>query len=358
MKTFVAFLSVAVFSATAYPSEPASSPPQSPPPAEVTAVVRRDTLFDVMPTVGTFKARQITKLGSQVAGRVEAVLVDVGDNVKKGQELVRLERNFFEIEMAQRQADLDIAKLAVSDAKRKLERARELWGDGVDPPISQQFLDDAQTGHSMALARLNQAEQAIRFISERLKETVIRAPYDGVIMQRFVHQGEPVQAMFITPLLEIQEVSVLELLFSLPQESLPRVKKGMPVLFRVEGLPGGQGMATLETIFPANDEATRAFRCRVIVQNPNQVLRPSLLAQVGVVKRQLPNVLAVPRSALTETLTGWRATVVADGKREARDVKIGLITFMDSVEILDGLREGEQVVLAHADASQGKESNE
>ncbi len=357
MKSVLALLSFAIISSTAFSSESTPEPTRSQPPAEATALVRRETLFDVMPTLGTFKAHQTTKLGSQVAGRVEAVLVDVGDTVKKGQELVRLERNFFDIEMAQRDADREAAKLAVEDAKLKLERARELWGDGVDPPISQQFLDDAKTGHALALVRLNQAEQAIRFTAERLKETVIRAPYDGAITQRFVHPGEPVQAMFITPLVEIQEMSVLELLFSLPQESLSKVKKGTPVLFRVEGLPGGQGMAVLDTIFPANDEATRAFRCRAIVQNPSQILRPSLLAQVGVVKRQLPNVLAVPRGALTETLTGWKATVVAEGRREVREVKVGLITFMDSVEILDGLREGERVLLANAEASASEESS-
>lgn len=312
--------------------------------------IRRETIFQLIPTVGTFQAHQKTKLGSQVAGRVETVLVDVGDVVKKGQELIRLEKNFFEIELAQRRAELESSQITVAELAVKRDRARELWGTGENAPVSRQFVDDAEAAFNVAQSRINQSQQAIRYSEERLKETTIRAPYDGVITQRLVDVGEPVEAMFITSLLEVQELTTLELIFSLPQESLSRVKTGMPVLFRIEGLPGFIGQAKLDTIYPTLDEATRSARCRAFVQNSDLKLRPSLLAEVGVVEREIPNALSVPRRALTQTSSGWRVTVLENGKAVSREVKIGVISILDNAEVMEGLKEGDRVLVMKPDA--------
>lgn len=326
-------------------ASPAEIAAPAPKPAGNWVPVKRDTIYDLIPAVATFRAKQMTKLGSQVAGRVEAVMVDVGDKVKKGQELVRLERSFFEIEIDQRKAELEAAQASLADAKARLDRAKELWGDGKSAPISRQELDAAQTMYNVDEAKIHQAEKALRFAEERMKETVIRAPYDGVISQRLVHPGEPIQAMFVTSLLEIQEISTLEMAFALPQEAFQNAKLGMPVLFRVDGMEGYVGSGVLDTIFPAADENTRSVRCRVWVKNDDLRLRPGLLGEAGVVKREIKNALAVPRAALTQTSSGWRVKVLEEGKIVDRDVKIGLMSLLDNAEVKEGLKEGDLVLM-------------
>ncbi|MBI1784879.1 efflux RND transporter periplasmic adaptor subunit [Candidatus Sumerlaeota bacterium] len=334
-------------------ADAATDSPSFPPPASVPAAgepkgtwitVGRETLYQVIGTLGTFQAKQTSKLGAQVQGRVEVVLVDVGDTVKKGQELVRLEAKFFELELAQRRAELETARVSVSDAKVALDRNKALWGNGKTPTISQAEMDRAQTVYDLAVAKSKQVEETVRYAEERLKETVIRAPYDGVISQRLLDPGEPITGMMVAHMLEIQQIDPIELVFSVAQENISRLKKGTRVLFRVEGVENGQGAGLIDTIYPAADEATRTIRCRVTVENHDLRFRPSLLAEVGVVQHEVPNALALPRACLNETASGMTVAVLENGQTAQREVKTG-ITFLDKVEITDGLKEGDKVLL-------------
>ncbi|MBI3736105.1 hypothetical protein HY256_06295, partial [Candidatus Sumerlaeota bacterium] len=92
------------------------------------------------------------------------------------------------------------------------------------------------------------------------------------------------------------------------------------------------------------DEATRTIRCRVTVENHDLRFRPSLLAEVGVVQHEVPNALALPRACLNETASGMTVAVLENGQTAQREVKTG-ITFLDKVEITDGLKEGDKVLL-------------
>ncbi len=344
---------VNVLESTAQASEPTTTKPAIEAKADTTApappasdrrweAVKRETLYQIIPTLGTFQARQTSKLGSQVNGRVETVKVDIGDVVKKGQELVRIDPKFYELEVAQRKTELESAKVAVADAKLKLDRTLSLWGDGKSPPISRQELDQAQTTYDLAVSKAKQSEEGVKYSEERLRETIIRAPYDGVITQRFMDSGELIAGMMVSHLLEIQETDPIELLLSLAQENASRVKKGMKVLFRVEGIEAGQGLGIIEMVFPQMDAATRSIRCRVLVANPDFKYRPGLLAEVGVVEREIPNALSIPRAALMQSGDAWRVVVRENGQSVEREVKIG-VTFLEKAEVLEGLKEGDEI---------------
>lgn len=88
---------------------------------------RRGTIRQLVPAVGSFRARQTTRLGAQVSGRVLAVLVDVGERLKKDQELIRLDPALFQIERAQREAELEAAKVALAEAELNYTRMKNLW---------------------------------------------------------------------------------------------------------------------------------------------------------------------------------------------------------------------------------------
>ncbi len=316
----------------------------SPAPRGEWVIVNRGTIRSSVPAVGMLRARQTTKLGSQVSGRVELVLVDVGDVVKKGQELVRLDPVFFGIERSQRVADLDAAKAALWETETQHTRMKNLWEkpQGKEPSIPKKLYDDAKARFDAAQARVKQAEEALRYADERLRELVIRAPYDGVVTRRLVDPGEPVTSTPVSHLIEIQEVGTLDLEFSLPQEMLSRVRAGTHVTFEAEGVPETKGSSQVAVVFPAVEEATRSFRSRVTVPNPSGIYRPGMLIRVWVVDQEVKDALLLPRKAVTETAQGWQVLASNSESPVRRPIKLGLVT--DTlVEVKDGLREGDRV---------------
>lgn len=325
---------------------PSLTPASAPLPEGEKAPVVRGTLRLEIPAVGTLRARQITNIGPQVTGRVEAVLVDVGDRVRAGQELVRIDPTFFNIELDQRKAEVENAKVALANAELNYNRMKALWEvpQEQSPSIPQKLYDDAKAQYNAALAQLKVAEAALRYCEKRVRETVIRAPYDGIITKRYVHPGEMVTSMPVSRLLEIQEIQTLELEFSLPQTMLSQVHEGTPVEFSVEGIPDASGSAAIAIVYPDIDEVTRSFRCRVYLDNPEGKYRPGLLAQVRVCIQEIHGALIVPRAALNQKGEEWRVTVLKDNVPEIRAVQVGLVT-ENQVEILQGLAEHEVVLV-------------
>ncbi len=324
-----------------------SSPPPAEPALKGTWVeARRQTVRRFASAVGTFKPRQTTHVGSQVSGRVREVLVDVGAAVKKDQELVRLDPALFEIELTQRKADLEAARVSLGEAELHLGRMKNLWENpgGEAPSIPRKLYDDALSRHQAGVARMKQAEAGVAHAEERLRETVIRAPYDATVTRRFVDPGEPVTSMPVTQLLELQETRVLELVFSLPQELLRAVRPGTPVEYEVEGLPESRGSGTVEVVFPALEESTRSLRCRVLVNNAKGTYRAGLLAAVRVLEEEISDAVTVPRGAVTETGGGWQVWKAEGEKPVRRAVKVGVITG-EEAEIREGLEAGDKVLL-------------
>lgn len=308
--------------------------------------VARGTLRQLYPATGNFRARQITNIGPQIGGRIQTVLVDVGDSVKKGQELVRIDPKFIEIELAQRKAEIENAKVGISNTELNFNRMKTLWDvpKGQTPSVSQKYYDDAKSQFDSARAQLKMAEVALSLAEEHWRETVIRAPYDGVISKRFVHPGEQVTAAPVSRLLEIQETGILELEFSLPQNMLSQVKTGTPVEFEVDGIQDSLDTGKISVVYPDLDEATRSFRCRVILNNVKQKYRPGLLAQVRVVVQEIPDALYVPLASLSQTANSYQVQVYDEGRPSPCPVEVGLMT-ADKVEIRKGLQEKAKVFM-------------
>jgi membrane fusion protein (multidrug efflux system) len=329
------------------PAKADAAPPA--PGSWVTA--RRGKLVRHVPAIGNFRARQSTRLGGQVSGRVVEVFVDIGDRVKKDQPLVRLDPVTFQLEVEQRKADQEAARVAAEDAKLHFDRMKHLWEKpaGQEPSVPRKQFDDAKARLDGAVARVKRSDADLRLAEERLRETVIRAPFDGVITARLVDVGEPVMSMPITYVVEIKEVDVLDLEFSLPQELLESVRPGTPVDFEADGAPGGPGRGTIAIVYPALDEATRTFRCRVRIENKDGKLRSGLLARVRVAVGESVEALLVPRAALATAASGWEVRVAgAGGAPKPRPVTVDETNETEAV-VREGLQPGDRVWVPAAD---------
>jgi membrane fusion protein, multidrug efflux system len=235
-------------------------------------------------TVGTIFPQYKTPLGSIVSGRVDCVLVDVGDVVKKGEALIRLDTTFFTIALREAEAALASAKIERMDAERNFERMKKLYNkpEGQTPSISQKRFEDAKTRYDEAIIGEGRAEESAKRAKTNLKEATIVAPYDGIITRRCVHPGEAITATPITKLIEIMSIDSLYVEFSIPQLWLSKVHLGTPMTLHVEGDKGLQHSAKIDLIFPDVDERTRSIKCRTFLPKGSEQFHPGSLVTVHI----------------------------------------------------------------------------
>ena len=231
-------------------------------------------------TIGTVCPRHKTTLGSVVSGRVDEVLVDVGDAVQKGQVLLRLDAKMFSIALAEAEASLRSAKVEFTDALRNFERMKKLFENpsGPAPVISQKRLEDSEARYDQAYASLSRAGEIYKRARQQLEETAIVAPYAGVITKRYVHPGEPVTSAPVIKLLEIVSADAPYVEFSIPQTKGGCIQVGAAVTVRVEGRDGCEVSAPIELICPEVDEKTRSTKCRATL--PSGGFSPGALVRV------------------------------------------------------------------------------
>jgi len=335
----------------------------------------RATVSETIQVTGSLKPLRAAVLSSRVSGRVAEVLVDVGDQVVAGQELLRLEQTTFQFTATARQAELAAAQARLQAACSVIPAAaaslttsiaeavtaqheqarRELLRRNGDP-VSEQELERVATAAIAAAARvsINRAqiaqaqaqiaelraaatasEAALGLARNDLVETTIRAPFAGVIARRLLDPGVVVTTMPVVELFEIQQIDQLWLEYSLPQNAAASVAPGAAIRWRIDGI--AEGEAAVTTVWPAIDPTTRGQRMRTRLPADGKI-RPGQLATVTVTLRTLPDTVVVPRSALRRSGDAWLATC-RDGERSLR---LGIVDG-DRAQVLEGVKPGDEV---------------
>lgn len=241
-------------------------------------------LEPVITTIGNIQASSKSLLSTQVAGRVEYFFVDVGQNVKRSQPIVQLDKRYYEIDLAQKAAALDTAKIEASDAKKNFERMKNLWEkpEGETPSIPLKRYEDAKLKYEQSIAQVKQAEENFRRAKLYLEETTIRAPFDGIITKKFADVGESIPVQPVTNILEIQALQPLYLEFCVPQTYANSLKIGTPISFEIDGNSAEISSAQIDLFYPSLDETTRSLRCRAVLDNKDNKIRPGSLARVTI----------------------------------------------------------------------------
>jgi membrane fusion protein, multidrug efflux system len=236
-------------------------------------------------TIGTIQASSKSLISTQVSGRVEKMLVDVGSVVRKDQPLVQLDQRFYVIELEQKAAALQVAKLEKEDAEKNFQRMKKLWEkpEGEAPSIPLKRFEDAKTKYEQSIALEKQALENFKKAQLNLEETTIKSPYAGIITQKFVDAGESIPTQPVTHVVEIQVLHPLYLEFSLPQASGAQLKLGTPITFEIDGWELDNNSAKIDLFYPQLDEATRSLRCRAILNNADLKIKPGSLAKVRVI---------------------------------------------------------------------------
>jgi RND family efflux transporter MFP subunit len=294
--------------------------------------------------VGEIRAFDVVEISSEVGGKVDRVLVEVGDEVGAGQPLVEVDRETFAIYLAQAEANLTAAKANLSLAEKDLERKRDLRSDET---ISQAALDQAQASFDLATAEAAAAEAALGLARRNAERSVIRAPAAGAITERMVVAGQ--WAEVGVPLLELALGGKVKVAARVPEAWVGRFTDLESFEFTV-GTDTAVRTAQVYSLQPVVREASRSYEIVGTAGNDGR-LKPGMFANVTLTSPDVRRSLWLPASAVA-TSDLPQVLMVANDEIVYRKVRIGRRDG-PSIEIVSGLEEGEQVILEVSGLTRG-----
>ena len=321
------------------------------------ADARRAPLAEQIVVVGNLIGEATVEVVPRVNGRLQAVLVKLGDPVRRGQVIARVEDREIREQVRQAAASHQVSQASIRQrdadlklAKTNLDRSRSLYERQLLP---QQTFDDTQARYEAALAQVDlagaQFEQAKARLDElkiTLSNTEIVSPVDGFVGKRFLDPGA--FASTNAPVASVVDISRVRMVANLVERDVRRVPAGTPTQVEVDAFPGETFSGRVSRVAPVFDPATRTAEMEIEVPNPGYRLKPGMYARVQLTVDTRANALAVPRSALV-TLDGKDGVFVAvtsDGPQPAaRGSAAGEMTAR-FLPVQTGIRDGEHVEIA------------
>jgi RND family efflux transporter MFP subunit len=324
------------------------------PAVKVSAVKRADISVPIYATGSVFPDRE-SKVAAKISGMVERVLVEEGDQVDEGQLLVQLDQKDLLIAERQCQAALQVAEAQLKEAELRVENLRKEKHRLVNlldkKVVSQQKYDEIDTAYSMAAtglevirAHILSARENLAMARQKLRDTTILAPFSGLIVQRFINQGEYVSTMPPTPLFLLMNMDTVKTEMGLPEADLSRVALGDPVDITVDAYQHHAFRGTASNINPAVDPLSRSFTIKVRIPNKDQRLKPGMFARATIYPEIHEHAIVVPLKAVVTSGEHARVYVVEGNRVKLRRVTIG-ITDEEQIEVIKGLAEGEVIAI-------------
>lgn len=309
------------------PSGAKPAPQTAPPavPVEVAAVRRGRVALEIN-AVGTLRSNESVILRPEIAGRIADLRFKEGESVTRDTVLIAMDNTTARAELAQAKANLGLSQA-------NFDRQRELARGGAS----------SERARDEALAKFRADQASVDLMTARLEKYQIPAPFDGMLGLRRVSLGDFVAAG--AELVNLEQIDPLKVDFRVPELYLGQIAQGQSVRILVDAFPGERFDGTVFAIDPLIDANGRAVVIRARIANPDQRLRPGLFARVVLTAADKSDALLIPEEAIVATARGFSVFIVAEGKAKAVPVRIGLRRDA-MVEILDGVAEGQQVIVA------------
>jgi HlyD family secretion protein len=332
----------------------------------------------ILNATGYIVAAHKIELAPKISGRVEWVGVDMGDKVKKGQVLVRVEQEEFlaavkqsqgqldaskaklqELingsrpeEIAEAQADLDQAVATENDAAATLERAKTLVATNA---VSQQVYDDDVAAYGAAKAVVLENEGFLDLAKINLENTTIRAPIDGTILDRNVELAEFVTTGFVGEggakgyVVSLADLNDLRVELDISQNDFNKIGSQQTCYITTDAYPDRKYEGNVDQISPEANRQKATVLVKVKILHPDDLLRPDMNATVAFhragaatqpAQKPSAGAVMVPAAAIHN----GKVFIVADGKAVERTVQVGR-TSLDGAQVTSGLSAGDQVIV-------------
>ena len=186
----------------------------------------------------------------------------------------------------------------------------------------------------------------MKLADRQLRDTQIRAPFDGYVEKRLVNLGELVKTQM--PVMAVVRVDPLKVIAEIPEKMAPWIRDGQPVELQVDAYPDRMFTGKVSRISPAVSTATRAFPFEALVPNKDAVLKPGTFARVHIESGKVDEVLTLPFMALQYRYGVNRVFLVQGDRLAAHELKTGE-RLGERVEILSGVKAGDLVAVTDVD---------
>lgn len=280
---------------------------------EVTPVTTGD-IREIGVFSGTLLPESQFTVAPKIAGKLEKILVNIGDRVERGQLIALVDDAEFVQQVDQAKAERDVAianveenRSALNLAKREFERAKALRAKKI---VSVAELDTAEAQYNAALAKrkvadaqVAQKEAALKAAMVRMDYTRIRALWHGgpdfrIVGERFVDDGAMLAAN--TPVATIIQIDLLTAVIHVIEKDYPRIRTGQKATIETDAYPGRTFTGTIARIAPLLKEAARQARVEITVPNGKEILKPGMFVRVGIEFSRSEGATLVPVDALTK----------------------------------------------------------
>ena len=327
--------------------------------------VERGTVEEVVTSTGTVQPTETVEVGTQVSGLLSNIYVDFNDRVKKGDLLAQIDPTILQQEVRSAEASLARSQAELSQALRDLNRATELFEAKV---ATASDIETAQYQCDVVEASFQQAQIALERAERNLEYSVIRAPVDGVVIERAVDVGQTVAASMSAPVLFViaRDLSEMEILASVDESDIGLIHQGQEVDFTVQAYPektfrGEVSQVRLQSTVVEN---VVTYGVVITVDNGDGSLLPGMTATVEFIVARAEDVLKVPNSALRfqptramleELAEGPAAGSAARSPREAQS----LLYFLDGdgklavTRVQTGITDRQSTVVTAPELSEG-----
>lgn len=312
------------------------SPGESSAPSGTVAPVRVIGIPRAETAVGTIRAVHETSVGSKLLARVVEVKIKAGQKVKAGEVLLRLDDSDLQARLQQAKAALKAAAAARQQAAADEQRARQLLPAKA---IAPQEYERAATALKAAEADLHRAEEAIKEVQATLDWATIRAPMDGVVIDKKVDVGDTVTPGQV--LVTLFDPARMQLVANVRESLAQRLRVGQNIDVRVEGLQK-ECSGTVSEIVPQAQAESRTFQVKVTGPCPAGVYS-GMFGRL-MIPLDEETLLVIPRQAVRRVGQIELVDVAEQGRTVRRAIRTGRVLNGD-IEVLSGLREGENVVL-------------
>lgn len=319
-----------------------------PQPIEVkTAKAEIRTMEKAISVTGSLAADETVVISPEIAGRVTNIFTDFGRTVRKGDVIAQLDRTEFQIQLDRTRAAFNQAlariglkpgqenappastatmrqaQAQLEDARSKYESAARLVKTG---DISQERYNEIEKAYRAREAAFEATQDdlrtlwmnmealkaEVRLAEKRLDDTILRAPFDGAVMQKHVSVGQYVRAN--DPLLTIVKVHPLRLRVEVPESAAWSVRIGTPLSFTTDAAPGVTFQAAVRELNPSLDERSRSLTAEARIAGNDSRLRPGMFVQVNLVTERASQAVMVPKSALYSIAGLTKVFALRDGK--------------------------------------------
>ncbi len=311
----------------------AMSAMSTPPQAVSTIKASTSPWQNKIKAVGTIRATQGINIAPEVAGLVETLLFESGQDVEKDTVLLHLRSTEDQATLAALMAKLKLAEITVARDEKQIKAKA----------ISQATYDADKANFDNLMAQVSQ-QQAL------LDKKIIRAPFAGRIGIRQISLGQYLNAG--TALATLQQLDPLYIDFTVPQQNLTHVKVGQMIEARTDAFPDTLFTGKISALDAQVNETTRNINVRAIFSNPEKMLRPGLFASLSLTVGEPETHLTLPQTAITFNPYGSTVYIVEEStnkkgvaqlKAKMKFVKTGA-TRGDQVAIVEGIEEGDVVI--------------